>query len=579
MQFLKKYWNVSFLVSNVLIPLVVLAVYCGTFAYLSDMYLPDVGVNYVFAIRLFKYSMPMLVGVFLVILVQTKFIKKERFSFKNPLEKLSLADSFLLLLPITPVVQYIILNRGILSVIESIYLLAIFLLFSGMLIYVIPVLIGFVSSTWTLMLLGSAFSFTITSMALISQYFSWFEKGSFRIQLIILGGVFLICWFLYHFNNKNFLRLLVVVIFVANTTIILMSQGGKTDSTPIPLSNVENSLYSLVEDRKPVSTPNIYLLVYDAYAPAETMLGYGIDNHSQEDYIKSLGFDIYPKTYSVGASTLESMGRVLNISTEFYGDIRRAVSGDGIVQNILENLGYKTYGIFPSDFFFRGLDSTYDFSIPEKSSPVTLLLNAILIGEFRSDIGFDLQSEQQFLETKQTIFEVISGERAFIYMHSHLPGHSQNSGVCLSDETNQYRLRLESANLEMRQDINTITNADPDAIIIVTSDHGPYLTKNCIATGGTFDISEISRLDIQDRFGTFLAIRWPTNDFANYDDIDVLQDLFPVIFAYLYQDEGILESKIEPKTITPGVISGVEVINGIIFGGFDDGEVLFLSDR
>ncbi len=82
-------------------------------------------------------------------------------------------------------------------------------------------------------------------------------------------------------------------------------------------------------------------------------------------------------------------------------------------------------------------------------------------------------------------------------------------------------------------------------------------------------------MDIQDRFGTFLAIRWPTPDFENYDDIIVLQDIFPAVFAYLFNDEGFLESKIDPSTFSPLVT----VRNGIIFGGINDGEPLFLEGR
>jgi hypothetical protein len=130
----------------------------------------------------------------------------------------------------------------------------------------------------------------------------------------------------------------------------------------------------------------------------------------------------------------------------------------------------------------------------------------------------------------------------------------------------------------MKQDIEILIENDPDAIIIVAGDHGPYLTKNCYTTTGYYDESEISRLDIQDRFGSFLAIRWPTDDYQNYDDITVLQDVFPAIFAYMYNDEQILNSKISSHTIDQ-ITSNVYVNNGIIHGGVNDGEPLYLSEQ
>jgi hypothetical protein len=313
------------------------------------------------------------------------------------------------------------------------------------------------------------------------------------------------------------------------------------------------------------------------------MLAYGIDNSAQEDYLSQQGFKLYPHTYSIDASSVGTMSRVLNASTEYYGDPRRAVSGDGITQKILRDVGYETYGLFFSDYMFFGYGESYDYSSPERSIPPYIqLLKAIFIGEFRFNIekiGFNKLPRDEFVETKQSIFADTPRNQIFIYMHSDLPGHSQNSGACLPNEIDLFEERLRRANLEMKQDVNLILENDPGAIVIVAGDHGPYLTKNCNITTGVYDISEISRLDIQDRHGTFLAIRWPTKDFVLYDDITVLQDLFPAVFAYLYEDKSILKSEIEPITFIPNGISGASVNGGVITAGIADGEPLFLSGK
>src|SRR5690606_14420676 len=116
--------------------------------------------------------------------------------------------------------------------------------------------------------------------------------------------------------------------------------------------------------------------------------------------------------------------------------------------------------------------------------PVNRLINGILMGEFRFDLGFAQASRADFVDTKQRIFEGDSTDPRFIYMHSGLPGHSQFSGACRADETEQYAERLELANNEMREDIQRITEHDPAGIIIVAGDHGPYLTKNFFITDG-----------------------------------------------------------------------------------------------
>ena len=57
--------------------------------------------------------------------------------------------------------------------------------------------------------------------------------------------------------------------------------------------------------------------------------------------------------------------------------------------------------------------------------------------------------------------------------------------------------------------------------------------------------------------------------------IIVLQDIFPAIFAYLFQDPRLLESKVEPTTLDAGTISGAAVVDGVIEGGIHSGEPLF----
>jgi hypothetical protein len=574
---LKRFTRVDFLIPNIIVPVAAIVAYGGSFAWLSSRLLPG-GVNDIFASKLWKYGAILLVGICLVVLGFLGFKKGEKVDIRFSRARFFPTDALLLLLPLTPVIQYILINKDILSPSGSLIVVAFFMLFSGLYIFALPTLFGVIGSIQTLMILGLAFASTLTSMTLLSSHFFWFGSGSFRIQLAFFVGVFLVAWLLSFVNNRKILVLMVTACFVVNGAFQLISLGTRVEAPSLPTE--ENMLLASVEGRMPVTTPNIYLLIYDSYVPIETMQAYGIDNSAQEDYLRGQGFELYPHTYSVGAGTIESMSRVLNASTDYYGNSRRGVSGDGIVQNLLRVYGYKIYGVFPNNFMFRGIGSKYDFIVSGSSTPPDLqLVKAILMGEFRFDLGFNDQPHEQYVENKQSIFNSIAGDPVFIYTHSDLPDHSQNSGACLPDEIELYEERLAAANLEMRQDIQTITRNDPGAIVIVAGDHGPYLTKNCAGTTGAYDISQIARLDIQDRFGTFLAIRWPTEDYGSYDEITVLQDIFPSIFAYLFHDPSILRSKIDPVTLTPSKISGASVRDGIIFGGINDGEPLYLSGQ
>ena len=562
--------DVSFFFSHILVPVVVLSIYLVV----SSFLLPE-GVNRVFVTRSARYLLPvagLLCAVLLVFLGpgrrRLRFLPTDR-------DRVSAGDLTLLLLPMAPVTQYLLSNDGILAWWEVLLVFGFFALLVALPTLVVPALLWRSGATRPVMYLGAAFAYTILSMASLSRQFAWHEWGSLRIQLPILGGVWLFTWILFRLHARDLLHGAIAVYFVVNA--ILQARGGEGAPTSEDAAPVNASLADLVGTSKPPITPNIYLLVYDSYVVSETMAAYGIDNRDQERYLEERGFKIYPETYSVAGKTLTTMGRVLNASLDIGGPTRRASSGDGVVQNLLEGFGYRTFGVFPSGFHFRGVVPSYDYSFPAYGPSMGVLSQAILEGEFRFEVGIDEASWEQFAVVKRRVLAEESDSPKFLYAHSNWPSHSQDSGVCLPNEMDLFAERLARANLEMRQDIELALANDPTAIVIVAGDHGPYLTKNCLGTGEVYPTSEISRLDVQDRLGTFLAIRWPSGEYEAYDEITVLQDLFPAIFAYLFADPGMLDSRIESASVDVENVSGVKIVDGVIVGGIDDGEPLFLG--
>jgi hypothetical protein len=566
--------------SHILVPLWILTLYF----LLSSGFLSS-GINTVFLTRSGKYLFWGTSALSLIFFFILGIKKEKLLLIGKPEEKLPLNSLILLLLPLTPISQYILNNLEILSLSDAIYVFFVFTIFIAFFVLFTPILFQKVSSNQILMFVGVAFTFSIINMGALSRQFTWHEKGSLKIQLLIFSGVFFLIWIFSYIKKQKLLYTLIVILFLSTSITPFIETNKKTTDSLSP--ETDNKLMALVNSQRPKHTPSIYLLIYDAYVPNETMLAYGIDNQAQEKYLDELGFQIYPQTYSIGSDSIGTMSRVFNASTEYYGISRRGISGDGVVQNLLKDFGYKTYGIFSSGYYFRGTTSSYDYTIPSYTiAPKNILVQAIFTGEFQFDIGFDAVSEKQFAIKKAKLFSEKTNSPRFAYVHTSKPSHSQNSGACLANELELFDERLQKANLYMKEDLSVLLANDPNAIIIIAGDHGPYLTKNCYGTGGAwvpsesdaYDISEISRLDIQDRFGTFLAIKWPIQDFEEYDDIIVLQDLFPAIFAYLYQDQQLLEAKVNPVTVETSSISNARVIDGIIEGGIHDGEPLFIGE-
>ncbi len=569
---------------HVVVPLTVLTLYLVSLWRFYSWLLPEsfISVNAVFVDRAWKYALAATGVSYLIFFMVFRKSSWSDLKLGDSREKIHAIDLILVLLPLTAIVQYILNNQDVLSLSGSLYVLAVFVVISLLLSIVVPALLSVVGSTRTLMLLGVALTFMITNMASFSARYAWFQEGSLIVQLAIFSAIFIVGRLLYsNYVGRTFLYLLVATFFISGAALQFM-HGDRGKTAPRNVDRT-NKLVQLVGSREPLSKPNIYLLIYDAYVANETMLGYSIDNSAQERYLEAVGFKLYPHVYSIGAGTVPTMSRMFDVSARLRGPRRRGISGDGVIHSLLKSFGYETHAVLQGGYAFQGIGSSYDYSLPKVKSDVAsahrLLVREILVGVFRTDVDveFEAPSPEEFKKTKESTFKNLSHKPRIVYMHLFLPNHSQNSGDCLPNEIQLFKERLALANNHMKQDVETIIRNDPNAIVIVAGDHGPFLTKNCSSTGEHYDISEISRLDIQDRFGTFLAIKWPTEELSKYDDITVLQDVFPVVFASLFDDRTFLEAKVKPNTVIPRCISGVHVKNGVIHGGINDGEPLFLS--
>jgi len=522
----------------------------------------------------------------LLVLAAVLWVVAFLYSKKHPVQsatipadpfKLQLSDLLLLLLPLTPIAQYVLTNQDILSFTGGLLVMGVFATLAALLALVIPQLLSRFGLGNAPMMMGLAFCFTLFNMAALTGSHEWYQRGSLPVQLSVLGVVFVLLCVVYSYIGPCFTRAVVVLFFAGNSLISYLNYE-KPDTSGLSFDD-NNMLVQLVGSRQPKVTPDIYILVYDGYVANETMLNYGIDNSAQERYLVAAGFKLYPHTYSLAAYTVGTMSRVFSVTNAFTGGRRSAAAGNGAVHQLLQGFGYQTYGLFWSDYYFQENGSFYDHSYPNLRPAHWLLCKAILMGEFRFDTDFEAPTRAEFMEHKDSVWMAGPGMPKVVYMHANRPNHTQNSGKCLPDERELFRVRLGEANSEMKRNVDDLLRLDPDAIIVVASDHGPYLTKNCTSTGDHYEKSEITREDMQDRYGTFLAIYWPEQFDSAYDDIIVIQDIFPAIFSVIFADDRYLRARVKPRTVRSKRASGVSIRNGIIEGGVNHGEPLFLSPR
>lgn len=314
--------------------------------------------------------------------------------------------------------------------------------------------------------------------------------------------------------------------------------------------------------------PNVYFLVYDGYPNPSLFHHYGFENDEQMKFLESEGFTIYPHTYSQYLATIGSISRVLDMDTS----PRRPIVGSNTVNTHFRDIGYETNLVVHPYYYQETQDIGVDniFPPPSKASRIKTVLKGIAAGEFKSEFVFSHYTRDEWLTAKREVFTRQSAKPKFLYAHSGVPGHSQNSGKCLENEKELFVKKLAEANAEMREDIRAIKDREDDAIIIVASDHGPYLEGDCLYLSNANE--PVSAIDLLDRYGVFLGIHWPEGSPSSGDSPRILQDVFFNVFSYIHEDPSILDHRLPRVTFGYGPVlkDGFVKDGKIAFGAYKD---------
>ena len=301
---------------------------------------------------------------------------------------------------------------------------------------------------------------------------------------------------------------------------------------------------------------NVFFLVYDSIPDIKTLEKLQIDASALTELLGSKGFKVYDDTYSIRNSSHESMSRTFDISDRAHiSQVERSeiCAGEGKAFQIFKGNNYSTCSI--QDSYMTGGKMFVDDYWPpmEKRSShemnnLFILLQGIFMGEFK----FDIEGLKRYDESTYHFYLRDDAAKRkgpwFTAMHIGKPGHSQNSGKLLPNETELFQERLDAAIPFLKDDIDAILSNDPSAIIIILGDHGPYLTGDGFLLAN-YAGKDVTELMIRDRFGTLIAIRWPDPGRAQKYDADLLvnQDIFPVVFAYLADSLKPLDLMIKDK--------------------------------
>jgi len=338
--------------------------------------------------------------------------------------------------------------------------------------------------------------------------------------------------------------------------------------------------------------PNVYLVILESYASLDIREKiYGINNDALVRELNQKNYVIY-KTYANYQHSLGSVASIFMMNHHYYklsrgnadGYYRNIIGGayNNPVINIFLNNGYRIdYSKFSSYLYHPSSAVESQIVLPllqplEVFSGFFQISNRILkyfsLGTefFQSLLWLPEKILNRPVKTLERVSIENDGKPVFYAIYAgatHSPGSIVQYPREIRDIpgshklpiwklnhinnywTKTYRNVVAESDASLIELVRNIDEKDPDAIVILIGDHGPWLNNNRWM-GSHEDLNnnmlendihpkEVSR----DIFEVFMAIKWPSN-FKLTDAYFSHVNLFRYIFTALIKDDAMLISQV-----------------------------------
>jgi hypothetical protein len=318
---------------------------------------------------------------------------------------------------------------------------------------------------------------------------SW-PFGNIHRYLLLLFLTFYVALFFYIKKSQRsfirvnlFLNMLLALLLLFNL-IQLLGTGNEHKQL---LNHQKNATALLL--KTPQQKPDIYYIILDGYGSSTTLRKYyHFDNSDFTNWLKNEGFAVADSAKSNYYYTSQSLSSTLNMD---YLD-KPTTSGKIKYNRLFEGLksvGYKIYNVesgYAVTGSFEHADSTITISGPnefEKSLLRTTILRLDDLFGFIPRMRLVSQFEKMFVvpdlhATPKFVFLHIVAPHPPYVFHANgaflLRGVSENSW----EPGTSYIEQLRFVNTQVQLLIKKITNASPNAVVVLQSDHGPWTIAN-----------------------------------------------------------------------------------------------------
>ena len=348
------------------------------------------------------------------------------------------------------------------------------------------------------------------------------------IALGLIGVLSLFIGYLLRWGMaRNFLLIFLslnVLSDLPNLLFVPQSQDVKAESSSnlnVPPGNLSSSLLNRRE--------NIYYIIPDGMASPKTMQSYfRLDINKHIDNLKTKGFSVATHNYSAYNITHLTLASLFNMDymatdiTEPYQDrtpfYPNLLSKQTNLVDYLKSNGYGTILVPPS---WGGCPNSIDIeclrprnaTIFDSYSADTFLKGSF-IDRLQQRLWQSVDMDDSIptaVEYMRTMPNIWSKGGVFTIVHTlipHAPYRDENCSIITFDENISFKQKYSSSVLCVLKRIEEITDFiidnDPDAVVIVQSDHGVTIPSLVVEAQEPFD--NLPQEYIDARLGNFNAV-------------------------------------------------------------------------
>ena len=356
--------------------------------------------------------------------------------------------------------------------------------------------------------------------------------GKKRILLVFVLALGLAYVFKNIFKKIIVLQLLLATIGLFSLLFTVIEQNSYSNNWKVQ----PDAIASLIFKKQ----PNVYYIQPDGYVNTEELNKgyYKIDNQEFNTFLKDNKFIDYLGFRSNYDATLATNSSIFTMKHHYYyghsganevSHARKTIISENIVLNTFKKNNYQTYFL-----------TEYPY----------LMLNKPKMGYDKTNfkyaeipfIGNGLETYKDVVPSLDAFLNEDSSKPKFFFIEVFNPKHISNGlqGEKIHARYKvEYKENLKQANLTLKEIINTITQKDTNALIVIMADHGGYLGFSTLQEGNTM---HKERDKLYSMFSSKLAIRWPNNEaFIPITKLQTTVNLFRVLFSYLAEDTSYLD--------------------------------------